>query len=155
VCGSDRLFEPSHWFCTIFLGGHSLPEVLGDFAMCRLVEILSGLRKVKYRFFVSQVGACPHPAVHRLVNTGPDTQDNVRKAFESALKKVGHYKDSGELWIDYIQFLKSVEVKHRRNRLFPSVCSCLIGRDPIGRKGKDGRYPEGVSLHTWPCNARV
>lgn len=46
----------------------------------------------------------------RRVNTGPNTRDTVRKAYEFALRHVGQDKDSGELWSEYIQYVKSGEV---------------------------------------------
>ncbi|KAG6910176.1 hypothetical protein DXG01_012625 [Tephrocybe rancida] len=45
----------------------------------------------------------------RRVNTGPATRDAVRKSYEFALGHVGQDKDSGEIWRDYIQFLRSGE----------------------------------------------
>jgi hypothetical protein len=85
--------------------------------------------------FPFKVGACPHLAVHRRVNTGPDTRDNIRMAYEFALRHVGHDKDSGELWSDYIQFLKSGEVRHRRNRLFSGLLMSDRPR-PHGKNSK-------------------
>lgn len=49
----------------------------------------------------------------RKMNTGPDTRDTVRKAYEFALNHIGHDRDSSELWVDYIQFLKAGEVSRR------------------------------------------
>ncbi|KAF5371988.1 hypothetical protein D9615_008143 [Tricholomella constricta] len=43
----------------------------------------------------------------RRVNTGPSTRDTVRKSYEFALNHVGQDKDSGEIWRDYLQFLRS------------------------------------------------
>lgn len=43
------------------------------------------------------------------MNTGPSTRDTVRKAYEFALSHVGQDKDSGDIWADYIQFVKSGE----------------------------------------------
>lgn len=40
-------------------------------------------------------------------NTGPSTRDIVRKSYEFALNHVGQDKDAGEIWNDYIQFLKA------------------------------------------------
>lgn len=44
----------------------------------------------------------------RRVNAGPATatRDTVRKSYEFALSHVGQDKDSGEIWRDYIQFLR-------------------------------------------------
>ncbi|TFK53338.1 Suf-domain-containing protein [Heliocybe sulcata] len=46
----------------------------------------------------------------RRMNTSPATRDEVQKAYEFALKTVGQDKDSGEIWNDYIQFIKSREI---------------------------------------------
>jgi hypothetical protein len=46
----------------------------------------------------------------RRVNTGPNTRDSVRMAYEFALNHVGQDKDSTEIWVDFIQFLKAGEV---------------------------------------------
>ncbi|EKM76104.1 hypothetical protein AGABI1DRAFT_45409 [Agaricus bisporus var. burnettii JB137-S8] len=40
---------------------------------------------------------------------GPQTRDTVRKSYEFALNHVGQDKDSGEIWSDFIQFLKSAD----------------------------------------------
>ncbi|KAG6841341.1 hypothetical protein C0991_012166 [Blastosporella zonata] len=45
----------------------------------------------------------------RRVNTGPSTREAVRKSYEFALNHVGQDKDSGEIWKEYIQFLRSGE----------------------------------------------
>ncbi|KAF8075815.1 hypothetical protein FPV67DRAFT_1469355 [Lyophyllum atratum] len=45
----------------------------------------------------------------RRVNTGPETRDSIRKSYEFALHHVGQDKESGEIWRDYIQFLRSGE----------------------------------------------
>ncbi|KAI0269339.1 hypothetical protein BC834DRAFT_624205 [Gloeopeniophorella convolvens] len=45
----------------------------------------------------------------RRINVDPSTRDIVRKAYEFALNHVGQDKDSGEIWSDYIQFLRSGE----------------------------------------------
>ncbi|EAU82402.2 mRNA 3'-end-processing protein RNA14 [Coprinopsis cinerea okayama7 len=42
-------------------------------------------------------------------NVGPATRDIVRKSYEFALQHVGQDKESGEIWNDYIQFLKAGE----------------------------------------------
>ncbi|KAF8999433.1 hypothetical protein BDQ17DRAFT_1361005 [Cyathus striatus] len=42
--------------------------------------------------------------------TSTSTRDTVRKSYEFALNHVGQDKDSGEIWNDYIQFLKAGEV---------------------------------------------
>jgi hypothetical protein len=50
----------------------------------------------------------------RRINVDPSTRDIVRKAYEFALNHVGQDKDSGEIWSDYIQFLRSGEVCNDR-----------------------------------------
>jgi len=46
----------------------------------------------------------------RRVNTNPSQREQVRMAYEFTLNHVGQDKDSSEIWIDYIQFIKSGEV---------------------------------------------
>lgn len=50
-----------------------------------------------------------HLAISRRRNSGPSTRDIVRKSYEFALNHVGQDKDAGEIWNDYIQFLKAGE----------------------------------------------
>ncbi|KAM6489260.1 Suppressor of forked protein (Suf) domain containing protein [Amanita muscaria] len=45
----------------------------------------------------------------RRLNTSPATRDVVRKSYEFALQHVGQDKESGHIWSDYIQFIKSGE----------------------------------------------
>ncbi|KAF8632394.1 hypothetical protein AX17_004835 [Amanita inopinata Kibby_2008] len=45
----------------------------------------------------------------RRLNTSPATRDIVRKSYEFALQHVGQDKDSGQIWSDYIQFIRSGE----------------------------------------------
>jgi cleavage stimulation factor subunit 3 len=45
----------------------------------------------------------------RRVNTGPSTREAVRKSYEFAVSHVGQDKDSGDIWMDYIQFLRAGE----------------------------------------------
>ncbi|KAG5340689.1 hypothetical protein C0989_000732 [Termitomyces sp. Mn162] len=45
----------------------------------------------------------------RRVNATPSTRDAVHKSYEFAVKHIGHDKDSGDIWRDYIQFLRSGE----------------------------------------------
>ncbi|KAF8650367.1 hypothetical protein AX16_005263 [Volvariella volvacea WC 439] len=53
-----------------------------------------------WRFYLTYV---------RRLNTGPATRDTVRKSYEFALNHVGQDKDSGEIWNEYIQFIKTGE----------------------------------------------
>ncbi|KIJ12905.1 hypothetical protein PAXINDRAFT_117668 [Paxillus involutus ATCC 200175] len=45
----------------------------------------------------------------RRVNTSPSSREAVSRAYEFALNRIGQDKDSGEIWHDYIQFLKAGE----------------------------------------------
>ncbi|KIO06747.1 hypothetical protein M404DRAFT_998863 [Pisolithus tinctorius Marx 270] len=45
----------------------------------------------------------------RRVNTSPTSREAVSRAYEFALNRIGQDKDSGEIWHDYIQFLKAGE----------------------------------------------
>ncbi|KAG6887539.1 hypothetical protein C0995_014547 [Termitomyces sp. Mi166 len=45
----------------------------------------------------------------RRVNTTPSTRDAVRKSYEFAVNHIGQDKDSGDIWRDYIHFLRSGE----------------------------------------------
>ncbi|CCM04957.1 uncharacterized protein FIBRA_07154 [Fibroporia radiculosa] len=45
----------------------------------------------------------------RRVNTGLSAREIIKKSYEYALNHVGQDKDSGEIWTDYIQFLRSGE----------------------------------------------
>jgi cleavage stimulation factor subunit 3 len=49
-------------------------------------------------------------AAKRRINTTPQQQDNIRISYEFALNHIGQDKDSGQIWNDYIQFLKNGEV---------------------------------------------
>jgi hypothetical protein len=46
----------------------------------------------------------------RRTNNAHDRRDDVRKAFEYALRHIGQDKDAGEIWAQYIQFLRAAEV---------------------------------------------
>ncbi|EKM58947.1 uncharacterized protein PHACADRAFT_249079 [Phanerochaete carnosa HHB-10118-sp] len=43
------------------------------------------------------------------MNTAAATKDTVRKAYEFALNHIGHDKESGSMWSDYLQFLKDLD----------------------------------------------
>ncbi|KAF9236911.1 hypothetical protein BU15DRAFT_76511 [Melanogaster broomeanus] len=45
----------------------------------------------------------------RRVNTSQSSREAVSRAYEFALNRIGQDKDSGEIWHDYIQFLKAGE----------------------------------------------
>lgn len=50
-------------------------------------------------------------ATYSRLNVTPAQRDNIRISYEFALNHVGQDKDSGQIWSDYIQFLKSGEVR--------------------------------------------
>ncbi|KAJ8697549.1 mRNA 3'-end-processing protein rna14 [Pleurotus ostreatus] len=45
----------------------------------------------------------------RRVNVGPAARGVIQKSYEFALAHIGHDKDSGSIWSDYIEFLKAGE----------------------------------------------
>ncbi|KAG5223273.1 mRNA 3'-end-processing protein [Salix suchowensis] len=45
----------------------------------------------------------------RRVNVGPAARGAIQKSYEFALAHIGHDKDSGSIWSDYIEFLKAGE----------------------------------------------
>lgn len=47
----------------------------------------------------------------RRINTSPETRDQIRQSYAFALKCCGQDKDSGSIWWDYIQFMKSGQVR--------------------------------------------
>ncbi len=50
------------------------------------------------------------------MNSGPNTRETVRKAYEFALNHIGQDKEATEIWTDYIQFLKAGEVRTRKTK---------------------------------------
>lgn len=44
------------------------------------------------------------------MNTSPASREAATRAYEFALNRIGQDKDSGEIWSDYIQFLRVGEV---------------------------------------------
>jgi hypothetical protein len=54
-------------------------------------------------FIVANIG-------HRRNHSDPGARETVRKAYELALNHISQDKDSGEIWSDYIRFLKAGEV---------------------------------------------
>lgn len=46
----------------------------------------------------------------RRMNSDPSTREMVSKAYDFALLYIGHDKDSGEIWREYIDFVKAGEV---------------------------------------------
>lgn len=83
----------------------------------------------------------------RRMNTGPNMRDTIRKAFEFALDKIGLESDSTEIWQDYVEFLKTGEV-----RPYDEWCCKLssytwrsIDHYRFGRLPKSGCNQRGVS----------
>lgn len=74
------------------------------------MEVLSHLRSVCQSCYEVRV-----PILYintRRVNSNaadPNSRAIIRKAYEFALNHVGQDKDSGEIWKDYIDFLKGTE----------------------------------------------
>lgn len=52
-------------------------------------------------------------------NPGPEKRGVIRDAYEFALTRIGHDKDSGEIWMDYIQFLRAGEVIRSLSNILP------------------------------------
>lgn len=55
----------------------------------------------------------------RRLNSANSQRDIVRKSYEFALNHIGQDKDSGSIWHDYIQLIKSGEVN--KFAIFPSL----------------------------------
>ena len=125
--------------------------------MCRSLEILLDLRSVR---------DCPGKRSNNLclaschlrsraqrvicdsrrLNTSPATRDVVRKSYEFALQHVGQDKDSGQIWSDYIQFIKSGEV--RMHSIYHSQSHLLTacqGYDDLGGTAKNGCAQKSLS----------
>ena len=70
-------------------------------------------------------------------------RDSVRMSYEFALNHVGQDKDSGQIWADYIQFLKSGEVRRLPICLYPPL-TFVLGDNNMGAAAADGLAPQGV-----------
>ena len=60
------------------------------------------------------------------VNPNPtdvNARQTIKKAYEFALNHVGQDKDSGEIWRDYIDFLKSAEARGMQLLSKMTICS--------------------------------
>lgn len=80
----------------------------------------------------------------RQMNTAPATKDTVRKAYEFALNHIGHDKESGLIWNDYVQFLKDLEVcRLLLWRVY--VLSHIAGYVALGRRPEERRDTQGLS----------
>ena len=71
----------------------------------------------------------------------------MRKAYEFALNCIGHDAESGEIWRDYIEFLKSGEVRYvhlcQNNIRLTGVTGC----DDVGSVAENGCRPKSLP----PC----
>lgn len=70
------------------------------------MEVLLDLRSVSDTMFRVLMNNVCKPLSRRR-NTGLNTRDTVRDSYEFALKHVGQDKDAGQIWDDYIEFLKA------------------------------------------------
>jgi hypothetical protein len=79
----------------------------------------------------------------RRVNTSPTSREAVSKAYEFALSRIGQDKDSGDIWSDYIQFLKVGEVRRRPATL--NVLLTPVSDDHnVGGTAKNGFPAQGL-----------
>lgn len=81
------------------------------------------------------------------MNSGPGAREIVRKSYDFALNQVGQEKDSGDLWVDYIQFLRAAEAstysKVPMRKLTSSfVCTADFN---VGGTAEDGCLAQGLS----------
>ena len=65
----------------------------------------------------------------------------MRQAYEFALNRVGQDKESGEIWSDYIQFLKSGEVRREKTKDMLLLMTSAIDELYLGGTAKNGRTP--------------
>lgn len=77
------------------------------------------------------------PRCDRRVNSGPSTRDTVGKAYDFALNHVGQDKDSGEIWAEYLQFIKAGEVRYSESSFNILESNYHLGR--LRRRGKSNR----------------
>lgn len=99
--------------------GGLVQKVPQELSLCRPVEVLSGICQVSSNRLRNRT--CSERSNCRRMNAGPNTRDTVRKAFEFALNHIGQEKDSTEIWQDYIEFLKTGEVRTYRERMTSSA----------------------------------
>jgi hypothetical protein len=90
-------------------GRQLIHTVLKDVSRGRTLEVLLDIYPVCCAYTTSYRLTTEGCKIRR-INVDPSTRDIVRKAYEFALNHVGQDKDSGEIWSDYIQFLRSGEV---------------------------------------------
>ena len=46
----------------------------------------------------------------RRMNARPEARETVKKAYEFAVSHVGHDRDAGEIWVEFIRFIQQGEV---------------------------------------------
>ena len=78
------------------------------------------------------------------MNVSPSTRDIVRKSYEFALNHVGQDKESGDIWNDYIQFLKAGEVRLFILCIFFSANTFLTDDNNMGRTAENGCIAQGL-----------
>ena len=71
------------------------------------------------------------------MNTSPTSREAVSRAYEFALNRIGQDKDSGEIWYDYIQFIKAGEV--RSVSTLSVSAHVVVDKHHLGRTTENGR----------------
>lgn len=72
-------------------------------------------------------------------------RDVVRKSYEFALNHIGQDRDSGSIWNDYIQLIKSGEVSAPQVVLQNIQPERLPDFNNMGRATKNGRLAQSLS----------
>jgi hypothetical protein len=75
----------------------------------------------------------------------PASRETVQKAYELALNHIAQDKDSGDIWNDYIQFLKAADVR--------DLSSTLLSDDANGLVRSAAAL--GKSDRTWTLSAKL
>jgi hypothetical protein len=79
---------------------------------------------------------------HRRVNSDtadPNNRNTIKKAYEFALNHIGQDKDSGDIWRDYIDFIKEGEVCLDRFVMAKQSHKLPVDSDYLGSTAKNGR----------------
>ena len=71
------------------------------------------------------------------MNTSPSSREAVSRAYEFALNRIGQDKDSGEIWYDYIQFIKAGEVCGIPTS--SALAHVILDKYHLGRTTENGR----------------
>ena len=69
---------------------------------------------------------------------------HVRKSYEFALNHVGQDKESGDIWNDYIQFLKAGEVRLFISCNLVTANTFLTDDNDMGRTTENGCIAQGL-----------